>query len=290
MFLFTGSSEKRPNKVVGLRLSDKNVNEWEPLTNDPPQADKKEAKKKPTTLLKGRYAFLIVAYCLALFCLVVRMDARLPPIRTAEEAVQEDGEVLFSEVRAREYLRQLISVGPRPAGSYANEVLAVDFLKREVKAIQSKANPKHRISVDLQKPRGSFNLEFVDGLTHHYRDIQNFVVKLEPGVGQNDTFLDKKRHSLLLNCHFDSVPQSPGASDDAVSCAIMLEILSALARSPNDLRHAVVFLFNGAEENMLPGSHGFITQHEWADEVRAFVNLEACGAGGREIVFQSGPR
>lgn len=42
-----------------------------------------------------------------------------------------------------------------------------------------------------------------------------------------------------------------GASDDAVSCAVMLEVLHSLANQSTPLHHGVVFLFNGAEENVL---------------------------------------
>lgn len=61
---------------------------------------------------------------------------------------------------------------------------------------------------------------------------------------------------------------SPGASDDAASCCVMLEVLRVLAKQEKRLRHSVIFLFNGAEETPLQAAHGFITQHEWAKEIR----------------------
>lgn len=235
---------------------------------------KKDEKKLSTWL-----SVVVGLWCLAIFLLVILMDQRLPNPLTVSDAAGRPTD--FIEERARRSLRALTSVGARPAGSYENEVLAVDLIRKELESIRARAHPVHKVTVEVQKPRGTFNLQFVDGLTHSYRNIQNVVAKLESGRGS--------RHALLVNCHFDSVPQSPGASDDAVSCAIMLEVLDVLAQSPTPLRHNVIFLFNGAEENMLPASHGFITQHVWAEEIRAFINLESCGSGGRELVFQTGP-
>jgi Zn-dependent M28 family amino/carboxypeptidase len=113
-----------------------------------------------------------------------------------------------------------------------------------------------------------------------YRKIQNIVVRLDGSESTN---------ALMLNCHFDSVPGSPGAGDDGANCAIMLELLSILSTRNTRNRHAIVFVFNGAEETGLRASHGFITQHKWASDIKAFINLEAAGSGGKESLFQTGP-
>lgn len=44
----------------------------------------------------------------------------------------------------------------------------------------------------------------------------------------------------------------------------MLETLRALAAARAPLRHDVVALLNGAEENIMQASHAFITQHKYA--------------------------
>ena len=42
-----------------------------------------------------------------------------------------------------------------------------------------------------------------------------------------------------------------GAGDNAISCSVMLEMLRVLTVSKENLQHNLIFLFNGAEENLL---------------------------------------
>ncbi|XP_027471113.1 endoplasmic reticulum metallopeptidase 1 isoform X2 [Zalophus californianus] len=227
-----------------------------------------------TGLSEARAALGLALYLLALRALVQLSLQQL----VLRGATGRHGE--FDARRARDYLEHITSIGPRTTGSPENEIVTVHYLLEQIKLIEDQRNSLHRISVDVQRPTGSFSIDFLGGFTSYYDNITNVVVKLEPRDGA--------QHAVLANCHFDSVANSPGASDDAVSCSVMLEVLRVLSASSDTLHHAVIFLFNGAEENVLQASHGFITQHPWAGLIRAFINLEAAGVGGKELVFQTG--
>ncbi len=93
--------------------------------------------------------------------------------------------------------------------------------------------------------------------------------------------------AVLVSAHYDSPPESFGAGDNAVSVAAAVEVARALAAGPRP-QHTVVFNFNDGEEAGLLGSDAFL-EHPWAADVRAFVNLESAGPGGKAVLFQAGP-
>lgn len=164
----------------------------------------------------------------------------------------------FIAARAKSVLEGLVAIGPRPTGAVANEVTTVRFLTDKIAEIAAESQGLYTIDTDIQISSGSF---YDSGYPTLFESIQNVIVKLTP-KGSNDT------NALLLNSHFDTVVGSPGAGEDGSMVATMLELLSDLTKSKGIVRHTIIFLFNGDEENGLVASRAFITKHKWAGLVR----------------------
>ncbi|KAJ2077648.1 hypothetical protein H4R24_005006 [Coemansia sp. RSA 988] len=110
-----------------------------------------------------------------------------------------------------------------------------------------------------------------------YWEDSSLVVRV-PGMGSGN-------EALLVQAHYDAVPMSHGAYDDGVGVAVCLELLRSLVRQPT--RHPVVINIDWGEENGLFGATLFARFHAWAEDVRAYVNLEAGGVGGRAMLFRA---
>jgi hypothetical protein len=85
------------------------------------------------------------------------------------------------------------------------------------------------------------------------------------------------RDEIVLSAHYDTVPRSPGADDDASGCGVVLAAVADLARTPR--QHTVrVFLADGEEVGDL-GSRAWLAALGPAgrDRILAAVNLEMVG-------------
>lgn len=157
-------------------------------------------KKIQVSAAGPHHLLICIVVSITVYTVLALLEKKLPePITITNEHHYPDR---FVAERARNHLFNLTSIGPRHVGSKENEILAVQLLLNEIKTIASQAHSSHNIDWDLQKVSGAFTLQFLDGMTNVYRNVQNIVVKIGP--------VESTRHSLLINCHFDSVMDSPG--------------------------------------------------------------------------------
>ena len=166
------------------------------------------------------FGFIVVALLVIFYIIVHVVSNAMPPplyinnevrscknklfkIRNIGLEFQESQPERFIAERAKEYLNGLTELGPRVVGSAENEVLSVNYLRKEIEKIISEAHPNQNIEQDLQLTSGSYYLGYKPyGSINAYANLQNIVVKV---YSDND---DEK--SLLVNAHFDTVPTSPG--------------------------------------------------------------------------------
>lgn len=177
----------------------------------------------------------------------------------------------FSATRAMDLVRRLCDeIGERPNGTPAH-ARAAEILVEELRKIPG-------VEVELQHPGG----------VHRYKappwPFPPFVYRTTNVVAR---LPGRAPTALLLDAHFDTVPGTPGAGDDALGVAVMVEALRVLASKPQ-LQHSVVVNLNGAEEIGMLGAAGFL-QHPLAKDVRAYVYIDG-GPQGNALVVGSGPQ
>jgi hypothetical protein len=175
----------------------------------------------------------------------------------------------FSAERAMADVRAIASV-PHPIGSAANQA-ARDYLVRRMGDL-GLGPETHRGSAfyDLER-RGKL---YIDG-----GSVEN-VIGVLPGR-------DRSAPAVALMAHYDSVPGSPGAADDAAGVASMLEAVRAIKTRGVPDRDVIVLITDGEEAGLL-GAKAFFQRDPMARRIGFLLNAEARGGGGRVQMFQTG--
>lgn len=91
--------------------------------------------------------------------------------------------------------------------------------------------------------------------------------------------------ALLLASHYDSTAAGPGAADDGIGVATMLEIASLL--KDRKLPRPVVLLFDEGEEAGLLGARAFLAHDPLAGRIDSLLNFEARGVTGPATMFET---
>ncbi|KAJ3083136.1 Nucleolar protein 9 [Rhizoclosmatium hyalinum] len=97
--------------------------------------------------------------------------------------------------------------------------------------------------------------------------------------------------TVLFSAHFDSVPVSPGASDDGAAITVLLQLARIYStKTPSNSRNSFLLFFNNAEEDGLVGSYALLkdpTLTPYVKNIKVFANFEGGGAGGKPILFRT---
>ncbi|XP_033149125.1 endoplasmic reticulum metallopeptidase 1-like [Drosophila busckii] len=248
------------------------------ITDECLESSKIVVKKQPAAKVPWYFASgFLFFWGLLFFAIVIPRFYKLPQANTMEDVKKG----VFIAERAYKNLYHLVNIGTKVTGSVQNENQTVSYILQELEAIKA-ASLQDLFDIEIEVAQGSG--AFVRGnYLNMYRGVQNIVVKFSTKNSTSETY-------LLVNSHFDSKPATPSAADAGSMVVTILEVLRVMSTTRQRFDHPIIFLMNGAEEMGLQGGHCFMTTHRYAKYCKAVINLEAAGSGGKEVLFQSGPR
>jgi Peptidase family M28 len=202
-----------------------------------------------------RRATMVLVPILTVLALAI-WRAEVPEARdrsTAERA--------FSAVRAMDVLRDVLREGaPHPVGSPANQRVR-ERIEARFRALGYGTVVQGRFSCNAN---GACAL------------VENVIAR-RSGPREGD--------AVLLVAHYDSVASGPGASDDGMGVATLLEVARAIRE--DKLRNRVEFLITDGEEAGLLGAEAFVADESLSREVAAVINIEMRGTHGASNMFET---
>jgi hypothetical protein len=204
--------------------------------------------------------WLVAAAILIIGVILGTLQMTKPPVVPADASPTE-----FSAQRAMVHI-QNIAREPHPMGSPEHEDVA-GYILGELNSLEMETDVQFSTAV-LKKGRPPY----LSG------QVTNILARIK---GSNTG------KAVLLSAHYDSYPTSPGASDNGVGVAALLETARLLKTGPS-LTNDIIFLFSDGEEMGLLGATAFMAEHPWNKTVKLAVNLDARGSSGPSIMFETG--
>jgi hypothetical protein len=202
---------------------------------------------------------LIIAGVGAALLLALTLLAYRTPAPLAADAPP----TAFSATRARDILKELVGDGvPHPIGSAADAQVRDRIVKR-LAALGYATELQTGVACNSYGECGT---------------PTNVIATRGAFSGED---------AVMLAAHYDSVPAGPGASDDGVGVANLLEIARILTVLPAT-RHPIVLLVTDGEEAGLLGAQLFAREHHLAKRVKAAVNMDTRGVSGPSLMFETG--
>lgn len=243
-----------------------------------------------------------------LFAFVAWFGVLFPLRFSLPEVTDPSSKAEFSGERVWRTLSN-ISATTRPLNSAANTVVRAAFVEQllEFKLVAAKTMPQVKVDVELGSGFYVDHGHAAGGSRNHALhtavDSSNLILRFH-GTDTDD--------AVLITAHMDSVFGAPGTTDDGIGVSVMLEIARNIAYEGRAFRNTLIFNFNNGpsrprpppplplcpppvltasaplpgEELGLYGARTFTTNPLFRS-VKAFVNLEGAGGGGRELLFES---
>lgn len=208
--------------------------------------------------MRKPFAGLVLFVVLAV-AVVLGWSTLATPDRVDSATAGTDG---FATDRALAHVRA-IAAEPHPMGTPAHDRVR-DYLVRELEELG--LSPQVQTAVGHRGVRVG--------------TVDNVLARIEGSAGHD--------RAILLMAHYDSMPATYGAADDASGVAVLLETARALTAGSAPPVQDVILLFTDGEESGLLGAEAFERVHPWSEDVALVLNFEARGNRGPGLMFETG--